>query len=69
MNQTALMKSKKICIYQIKPTLCTRVLQSRQGKFCGIQDLILVLNSFSVIEFLDFIGTNAHIFGPKNCSD
>ena len=62
-------QKKQICGYQIKPAFSVYVLHGQQGQFCGIQDLILVLNSSSVLEFLAFIGTIVHIFCPKNDSD
>lgn len=62
-------KGKKLFIYKTTPAHCIQVLHGRQRQFCGIQDLILVLNSSNVLELLVCIGTNAHVFVPKNCSD
>ena len=55
--------------YAITIALFTYVLQSWQSQYFGIQRIIWVLNSSSVLDFLVSIGTSAHVFGHKNGSD
>ena len=57
----------KGCMYalQMKPNCAIQVLQSLHGQWSGIQNLILVLNSFKVLHFLTLCGTSFHIFGAK----
>ena len=46
-----------------------KFLQILQGQVLGFQNFIKLLNSFSELDSLIFLGTIFHIFGPKCHTD